>query len=78
MNEKTACVKCEKIYTDRVINGKCDCGGRLAPICEKLECNKPGTHYVYGAGYIANVCKEHYMASSPQDRADANRFYYTE
>lgn len=78
MDTKTACIKCKRIYDNKPINGNCECGGRLAPICEKLECNNPGTHYVYGPGYIANVCREHYMAASPQDRADANNFFYSE
>ncbi len=57
---------------------RCPCGGAMVPHCERIGCNEPGYKSVYGMGYLATVCKQHYEEASEQDKQDAVRFLYAE
>ena len=69
------CEKCEQASDSWHL---CQCGGTKAPACERIGCNKLGSKSIYGPGYLASVCEEHYEAASAQDKLDADRFRYAE
>lgn len=49
------------------------------PICERRNCNRPSKgKTIYGLGYLASVCDEHYVDASYKDKQDAIRFRYAE
>lgn len=51
---------------------------RKPGICERTGCDKKATHSIYGLGYIAGVCEEHYKSATPEERENAVRFKYAE
>lgn len=53
------------------------CGTMMQP-CEKRNCNRPGYKSVYGPGYLALVCREHYEQATMAEVRDAKRFRYAE
>lgn len=69
---------CDKCGKESDNFARCECGGTMRPHCERLDCNAPATRSVYGMGYIAVVCEEHYKLASQQDKDDAIRFRYAE
>jgi hypothetical protein len=73
MNEYI-CTKCGKGYERSSI---C-CGIYAAPKCERRNCENPGTKSIYGMGYLATVCQEHFDKASFEDRDAAIRFRYAE
>jgi len=46
--------------------------------CNRLGCNKPMYKSVYGLGYLAGMCEEHYWECTPEERFNADRFRYAE
>jgi len=59
-------------------SSRCHCGGVMCSPCERIGCDKPGYKSIYGMGYLATVCREHYEQSTQQDKDDAIRFRYAE
>ena len=64
----------------------CDCpdpekgqGFKWEVVCERVGCNKPSCgKSIYGLGYLASVCEQHYNEASIEDKQDAIRFKYAE
>lgn len=70
------CSKCGGTETTKSEDRYCETCKN--PLCERLGCNKPATRSIYGFGYIAVVCQEHYDAASEKDKEDAITFRYAE
>jgi hypothetical protein len=68
------CSICDKVSERSMV---C-CNKFMYPECERIDCHNPGTKSIYGLGYIASVCEEHYRQATQQDKDDAIRFRQAE
>lgn len=60
------------------INESGRCEVCKSPICERRDCGNRATKTIYGMGYLASVCQQHYDEASAKDKEDAIRFRYAE
>ena len=64
------CPNCHKIFQSVDFNPVIcpDCHIQAVSCCERLNCVNPATRSIYGPGYQASVCEEHYLAASWYER----------